>query len=201
MYVCGLDEAGRGPLCGPVTAGAVILPEEYNHPLYKDSKKLTEKKRRLIAEEIRGSSHPWGIGWASHREIDSMNIHNATLLAMTRAWEDLVRRSGASQLEIILEQGLAILVDGKFVPPIPGFTGEILPVVKGDQLVTAISAASILAKTERDAWLDDWCTENDQDDRYGLRKHKGYPTEFHRKKIAEYGPSEIHRLSFRLPQG
>lgn len=176
--VCGIDEAGRGPLAGPVCAAAVILPLDCQIEGLNDSKKLTEKKREALFPLIQEKAVAWGVGWASTQEIDELNILRATFLAMGRAVEAL---SVAPQWA---------LVDGNRMPPlsIPGET-----VVKGDAQCASIAAASILAKVSRDRLLEEW-------DRlypaYGFGKHKGYGTKAHYEAIAKYGVLPIHRHSF-----
>ncbi len=181
MYtVCGIDEAGRGPLAGPVTAAAVILPPDFPFGILDDSKALSEKKRFEALSVILEQSLSFGIGWAWPSEIDRLNIHNATLLAMQRAY---------GELDTEAEK---VFVDGKFVPilPVPAEA-----VVKGDMKIREIQAASILAKTARDRWMIrySWI-----DGRYGFEKHKGYPTKEHRRRCIENGLSPIHRKSFKI---
>lgn len=176
--VCGIDEAGRGPLAGPVCAAAVILPLDCFIPGLNDSKKLTEKKREALFPVICEQAVAWGIGWASAQEIDEINILQATFLAMKRAVEELK-----------LQPGWA-LVDGNRMPPlaIPGET-----VVKGDAQCASIAAASILAKVSRDRLLREWDERYPQ---YGFGKHKGYGTKAHYEAIRQYGLLPIHRRSF-----
>jgi len=178
--LCGIDEAGRGPLAGPVTAAAVILPADFPRGILADSKALSPRRRREAAVVIREKALAWGIGWASHEEIDAVNIHRATLLAMARAVEALSMRPDQ------------LLVDGLFCPScgIPGRA-----IVKGDATVPEIMAASILAKTARDAWMEDY---SKKEPAYGFDKHKGYPTAEHRRILLALGPSAIHRRSFRV---
>lgn len=178
--VCGVDEAGRGPLAGPVTAAAVILPAEFPGGLLADSKVLSAKRRAAAAAVIREKAVAWCVGWATHEEIDELNIHGATLLAMSRAVRGLAVRPAK------------VLVDGLYCPD-TGIPSE--SVVKGDATVPAIMAASILAKTARDAWMDGYARI---DPRYGFDRHKGYPTVEHRRLVLRLGPSRIHRRSFRV---
>ncbi len=181
MYsVCGIDEAGRGPLAGPVTAAAVILPPDFPFTILDDSKALSEKRRYEVLSVILETAVDTGIGWAWPEEIDRVNIHNATLLAMKRAFEELKTLPGM------------VYVDGKFVPDVPA---PAKAVVKGDMKIREIQAASILAKTARDRWMIrySWI-----DSRYGFEKHKGYPTKEHRSRCSEIGLSVIHRKSFRI---
>ena len=178
--VCGIDEAGRGPIAGPVTAGAVILPLEFPYEILDDSKALSEKKRESAAEIIMEKSIAFGLGWVWPSEIDSINIHNASLLAMKYAYENLKIKADF------------VMVDGKFIPDI---ATEAVAIVKGDMKIREIQAASILAKSARDRWMIrySWI-----DDRYGFERHKGYPTKDHRLRCMEYGISYIHRKSYKI---
>jgi ribonuclease HII len=184
MLLCGVDEAGRGPIAGPVTAAAVILPGDFPLGVLADSKALTPLRRERAAELIRERALAWSTGWAGPEEIDRLNIHHATLLAMARALERLELRPDL------------VLVDGLFTPPVD------LPcraVVRGDGIVPAIMAASIIAKTLRDRWMRLYAR---REPRYGFECHKGYPTQAHRQRVREFGLSPIHRRSFRiLPPG
>jgi ribonuclease HII len=181
--ICGLDEAGRGPLAGPVCAAAVILPPDFPRNLLGDSKKLTAAQRETAMRAIYQGALAWGIGWASSIEIDEINILQASLLAMKRAFRELRPAS------LIPDEAIA---DGLYTPDI-GVPCRAL--VRADSLVPEVMAASILAKTARDrvmirySWLYN---------EYGYDKHKGYPTKAHRDAIARYGPSPIQRLSFRV---
>jgi len=179
--VCGIDEAGRGPLAGPVSAAAVILPEGYSSTLLKDSKKLSPSAREKAREEIYRSALAWGIGWASVSEIDEINILRASLLAMKRAFAAL---DWKPQVKI------RVVVDGLFVPDIP-VSCEAL--IKADNSVPAVMAASILAKTARDRLMGYYSVFYPE---YGYEKHKGYPTKAHREAIHQWGPSPIQRMSF-----
>ena len=180
MLICGIDEAGRGPIAGPVTAAAVILSKEFPTALLGDSKKLRPKARQSAARIIRVQSLAWSTGWAWPEEIDHLNIHRATLLAMIRALRNLK-----------LQPDL-VLVDGRFTPPIQIACRAI---VKGDDKIPAIMAASIIAKTERDRWMKQYALiESD----YHFEKHKGYLTQQHREIIRKLGLSPIHRKSFRI---
>ncbi len=178
--VCGIDEAGRGPLAGPVTAGAIILPKDFPFYILDDSKALSQKKRDAAFTIILEKAVSLGLGWVWPSEIDRINIHNAALLAMKRAY---------SELKIKADY---ILIDGKFIPEI---AGQASAVVKGDQKIREIQAASILAKTARDRWMIrySWI-----DPRYGFEKHKGYPTKLHRQRCRDFGISYIHRKSFKI---
>jgi len=178
--VAGVDEAGRGPLAGPVTAAAVIAPDGWSLEGLDDSKKLTEAARAHLALQIQGDPRIlWAVGWASPEEIDRINILQATFLAMRRALEGLA------------EPPAAVTVDGN--ARIAGLAIPQLPVVGGDGRIAAIAAASILAKTARDAWME---TQHDLHPGYGFAIHKGYPTPVHLHALAELGPCSIHRRSF-----
>lgn len=176
--VCGCDEAGRGPLCGPVVAAAVILPRDIDIPGLNDSKKLTEKKREALFEVIKEKAIAYGVAEASPEEIDEINILNASMLAMRRAVEALSVPADFA------------LIDGNCSR---GFSIPTETVVKGDSLSMSIAAASILAKVTRDRG----CAELDRlYPEYGIAKHKGYPTKEHMDAVRAYGPSPIHRKTF-----
>ena len=179
--LCGIDEAGRGPLAGPVAAAAVILPADFPVELLADSKRLTPARRDELEVLIVTRAVAWGIGWASHIEIDALNILRASHLAMRRALVATgypVRR---------------VVVDGSIMPDL-GVPGSAL--VRADATVPAVMAASILAKTARDRWMVHYATI---EPRYEFARHKGYPTPLHARLIREFGPSAIHRHSFRTP--
>ncbi len=176
--VCGVDEAGRGPLAGPVCAAAVILDPNRPIPGLKDSKKLSAANRVRLAEEIRHHALAWSVAWASVEEIDRLNILNASLLAMQRAVQTL-----AVPAELAL-------VDGNRCPVL---TIPARAIVRGDALEPCISAASILAKTERDKEMRRLADIHPQ---YGFERHAGYPTPEHLSALAKHGPSAQHRLSF-----
>lgn len=179
LIVCGVDEAGRGPLAGPVFAAAVILDDARPIAGLMDSKKLSEKRRDKLALEIREKAAAWAIAQASVEEIDGINILRASLLAMRRAVEALTIRPQE------------VWVDGLHCPD----TG--LPskaIVQGDSSVAAISAASILAKTARDAAM---MTLHERYPHYGFDGHKGYPTAAHIAALKMHGVSDVHRKSFR----
>ncbi len=185
--LCGLDEAGRGPLAGPVFAACVILKPGAEIPGLNDSKKLTEKRREAIFEEILGGGLAWfGIGSASPEEIDRINILQATFLAMNRAFDQMLAGEGVP--EEFLPQ--LALVDGNRDPGLPI---ETRTVVKGDGRSAAIAAASVLAKVSRDRWMLELDALYPQ---YQLAKHKGYPTRLHYELITKHGISPIHRRSF-----
>ncbi len=176
--ICGVDEAGRGPIAGPVFAAAVILDPSRPIEGLRDSKKLSEKKRRNLAIKIREKALAWSIAACSVEEIDRMNILNATMLAMKKAVETLS-----------VTPTLA-LIDGNRCPVLAIRTEAI---IKGDDKVDAISAASILAKTARDAAL---LNLHEQYPQYAFNQHKGYPTALHLKRLKQYGISPFHRTSY-----
>ena len=177
--VCGIDEAGRGPWAGPVTAGAVILGRDHAIEGLTDSKKLSEKKREKLEPIIKAQAIAWGLGWASPEEIDRLNIRQATHLAMRRA------------VKALSTQPSYALVDGNDMPSGLGCKGE--TIIKGDLKEPAISAASILAKTARDRLL----VELDENyPGYGFAGHKGYGTAAHSEALSSLGPCEAHRMSF-----
>jgi len=176
--VCGVDEAGRGPLAGPVFAAAVILPYGIDIPDLNDSKKLTEKTRDKLYSEIIETAIDYGIGTADHKEIDEHNILKATFLAMNRAVDALRTKPGIA------------LVDGNRDPLLKCRSRCI---VGGDSKSASIAAASILAKVSRDRFMEQIAVEYPQ---YAFEKHKGYGTKLHYEKLLEYGPSEIHRATF-----
>ncbi len=181
--VCGLDEAGRGPLAGPVYAGAVILPDGYIPEGLNDSKKLSEKKREALFVEITENALAWSFGTASPEEIDEINILNASMLAMKRAVEALNVRPEF------------LLVDGNVAR---GFDQPALAVIKGDAKSPSIAAASIIAKVLRDRE----CLKMDEEyPQYGFAGHKGYPTKAHFEAIEKHGVSPIHRKSFLKKRG
>lgn len=176
--ICGVDEAGRGPLAGPVYAAAVILDPTRPIPGLKDSKKLSEQARVRLAGEIRAHALAWSVAWASEAEIDQLNILHATMLAMRRAVLDLAPAARMA------------LIDGNRCPdlPIPARA-----IVKGDASEPCISAASILAKTDRDKEMRRLA---DIYPVYGFDRHAGYPTPEHLAALKCHGPSPIHRKSF-----
>ncbi|NLM69713.1 MAG: ribonuclease HII [Firmicutes bacterium] len=184
-YVAGVDEAGRGPLAGPVVAAAVVLPQEIDLQEIKDSKKLTAKRRRELADQIYEIGLV-GIGTATHTEIDQLNILQATFLAMQRAVAKL-------QTQINLD---FCIVDGN--QTIPGLFIRQQAVVKADASCSAVAAASIVAKVYRDALMQEYDLQYPE---YGFAQHKGYPTKRHLAALAEYGPSPIHRISFARVKG
>jgi ribonuclease HII len=179
LLVCGVDEAGRGPLAGAVYAAAVILDEARPIAGLNDSKKLSEKKRERLALEIRERAAAWAIASASVEEIDRINILRASLLAMQRA------------VAALSVQPHEVWADGLHLPD-TGLPGR--AIVKGDSTVAAISAASILAKTARDAEM---LTLHEVFPQYGFADHKGYPTEAHIEALRRHGACPQHRRSFR----
>lgn len=179
LLICGVDEAGRGPLAGPVSAAAVILDPTRPIAGLADSKKLSEKQRDLLAPLIRERALAWAVAYAEVDEIDQLNILQATLLAMRRA---------VLALPIQPQQ---VLVDGLYCPQ-TGIPSE--AIVKGDSKVAAISAASILAKTARDELM---LKLHQQYPQYGFDAHKGYPTAAHIEALQMHGVSDVHRRSFR----
>lgn len=176
--VCGCDEAGRGPLCGPVVAAAVILPCDFPIEGLNDSKKLSEKKREQLYTLITENAIAYGIAEASPAEIDEINILNASMLAMRRAVEKLTVPADFA------------LIDGNCSR---GFNIPTETIIKGDAKSASVAAASILAKVTRDRL----CAEQDKlYPEYGIAKHKGYPTKEHMEAVRKYGPSPIHRITF-----
>lgn len=178
QLICGVDEAGRGPLAGPVCAGAVILPKDLEIPGLTDSKKLTDKKRRELLPVIQEQAIAYGIGFASQQEIDEINILQATFLAMQRALDQLTVRPDLA------------LIDGNRAKD---FGLPVKTVVKGDSLSANIAAASILAKVTRDNLMQEMAESYPQ---YGFEIHKGYGTKAHYAALREFGASPIHRMSF-----
>jgi len=182
IWICGVDEAGRGPLVGAVVAGAVVL--DPNNPIegLKDSKKLTPAKREFLYEQIMEKAKAWGVGEASPTEIDEVNILQATMLAMRRAIEDLTTRLGNWPDKA--------LIDGNRCPELP-IAAE--AIVKGDSKEPAISAASIIAKVTRDRQMQ---LLHERYPEYGFAQHMGYPTEAHFAALKQYGACDQHRRSF-----
>lgn len=181
LIEAGCDEAGRGCLAGSVYAAAVILPKDYDNPLLNDSKKLTEKRRRVLRDQIVRDAVAWAVGVVTPEEIDKINILNASFLAMHRALDQLAVRPEA------------VIVDGNRFNPyrdLPYTT-----IVKGDGKYQSIAAASILAKTFRDEYMDSLANEYPY---YDWQKNKGYPTKAHREGIRDHGPSPYHRMSYNL---
>ena len=178
QIICGVDEAGRGPLAGPVCAAAVILPPNIEISGLNDSKKLTDKKRRELFTIIKEKAVSYGIAFASHTEIDDINILQATYLAMERAIAQLSVRPDLA------------LIDGNRAKD---FGIPVQTVIHGDSLSASIAAASILAKVTRDDYMEQMAKEYPQ---YGFEIHKAYGTKAHYAALAEFGPSPIHRKTF-----
>ena len=176
--ICGVDEAGRGPLAGPVCAAAVILPQDLEIEGLNDSKKLTEKRREALYDVIIENAVAYGIAFASEKEIDKINILQATFLAMRRAVE---------QLSVTPDM---VLVDGNREPELPV---PLKTIIKGDSLSANIAAASILTKVTRDRYMMEQDTIYPQ---YGFAVHKGYGTKAHYAALTEHGVCPIHRMSF-----
>jgi len=178
--ICGIDEAGRGPWAGPVTAGAVILDPSRPIEGLTDSKKLSEAKRAALEPLIKENALAWGLGWASPEEIDALNIRQANHLAMRRA------------VEALGVEPSAIIIDGNDVPE--GLPCAARAIVKGDLTEPAISAASILAKTARDRLMVELDTVHPG---YGFARHKGYGTKAHSEALMRLGRCAAHRQSFK----
>jgi len=178
MWIAGVDEAGRGPLAGPVVAAAVILPEDYDIQYLRDSKTLSEKRREEVFREIQSSAVAVGVGQASTAEIDEINILHASMLAMKRAVNNLSVRPGE------------VLCDGNRCPDLDI---QCSAIVKGDAKIPCISAASIIAKVTRDRIMRELHAHHPE---YGFDRHKGYPTELHRIALEKFGPIAEHRRSF-----
>ena len=179
QYIAGIDEAGRGPLAGPVVSAAVILPSSFTCPGINDSKKLSEKKRDVFFPLISEQALAVGIGIADHTEIDQINILQASLLSMKRAVQDLTQSPDF------------LLIDGKFT------IESDLPqqaIVKGDSKSISIAAASIIAKVTRDRIMKELHKTYPL---YNFHRHKGYPTKAHKQAIIEHGPCPVHRRSFK----
>lgn len=199
----GVDEAGRGPLAGPVCAAAVILHEDHPIEGLADSKTLSAKRRNVLAPLIKTRSQAWGIGWASVQEIDEIDILRATFLAMARAVQDCLMRLCSARHEWVSAEDPALIaclqvqVDGNRSPG--AFSGPwrwpyaTETIVKGDQKVACISAASILAKTARD---EEMHRLDALFPRYGFAQHAGYGTAAHLQALRQHGPCEVHRKSF-----
>lgn len=176
--VCGVDEAGRGPLAGPVCAAAVVLPKGLILEGVNDSKKLTEKKREALFDVITEQALDWSVAFATVEEIEEINILNASMLAMKRAVEGLKNPVDFA------------IIDGNRKPPLEI---DCEAVVKGDAKSMSVAAASILAKVSRDRILRQYAVDYPQ---YGFEKHKGYGTKVHVEALKKYGPCEVHRPSF-----
>ena len=184
--IIGTDEAGRGPLAGPVYAAAVALPPDFPVEILNDSKKMTKKARERTESVIKEKALAWAVASVGPEEIDRINILNAALKAMTISCEEV-----ADKLRTMGYEDFEVLADGNRMPPVS------LPcrtVVKGDSKIHQIMAASILAKTGRDRYMLEAAEKWPQ---YGFEKHKGYPVASHYRAIKEYGPCPIHRLTFK----
>jgi ribonuclease HII len=180
--VAGVDEVGRGALCGPVFAGAVVLGRGFDAAGLDDSKRLTRRQRETLADRIRSEAEAWALGTAEPREIDRLNILGATHLAMQRALSGLPARPDLA------------LVDGL---PAKGINVPQRAIVKGDALSVSIAAASIVAKVARDSVMREW---DERCPGYGLSRNMGYGSQGHREALRRLGPSEIHRRSFQGTQ-
>jgi len=188
MHIIGVDEAGRGPLAGPVVAAAVMFKLEDKILEVKDSKMLSAQKREYLYDLILKRAQAVGIGMASVDEIDQINILQASLLAMKRAVEDL-NLNNLNNLNYLLGP-IEVLVDGN---KLPCWAYDSRAIIQGDKKILEISAASIVAKVTRDRLMLDL---NNRYPAYGFSKHMGYPTKYHVEKLAEHGPCEVHRKSF-----
>lgn len=182
LYVAGIDEAGRGPLAGPVTAAAVVLPSGYSHNEINDSKQLSEKKREALYDEIRTVAVAYSVVSVGPRRIEALNIREATKLAMRLCARRIITQLGGASVYFLVDGNMAIGSD---------FENE--PIIKGDEKVLAIAAASILAKVTRDSLMQ---SLHQIFPSYGFGIHKGYPTKLHRDKIRELGPTRFHRRTF-----
>ena len=183
LVEAGCDEAGRGPLAGPVFAAAVILPKDFHHPLLNDSKKMTEKARELLRPIIEREAIAWAVEEVSAEEIDTINILNASIAGMQRA----VRK-----LSVKPE---FLLIDGNRFKPFDDYRYQCI--VKGDAKFTSIAAASVLAKTYRDEYMRKWAQEHPQ---YGWERNMGYPTKEHIEAIRRHGYTPEHRKSFHVKE-
>jgi len=183
LVEAGCDEAGRGPLAGPVFAAAVILPEGFSHPLLNDSKKMTARNRLVVREVIEKEAVAWAVEAVSAEEIDSINILNASIAGMQRAVRHLAVRPDF------------LLIDGNRFKPFDGY--QYACVVKGDARFAPIAAASVLAKTYRDEYMEKLAKQYPQ---YGWERNMGYPTKEHVDAIAKYGYTEHHRKSFHVKE-
>ncbi len=177
-HICGIDEAGRGPLCGPVVAGAVILPKHCDILFINDSKKLSEKMRDVLYDEISKGAVAWGVGIVSPERIDEINILQATYEAMRIAIDNLKVKP-----DILLNDAVTI----------PNVDIEQVPIVKGDAKSQSIAAASIMAKVTRDRIMQQY---DELYPEYGFARHKGYGTKAHIEALKEFGPCPIHRRTF-----
>ena len=177
----GTDEAGRGCLSGPVVAAAVILPENFHHDLLNDSKQISEKKRQELRPYIEEHALAFGVAFVDHKEVDEINVLQASITGMQRSIEQLS------------PQPAFIIVDGNKFKPYKEIPHE--TIIKGDAKFMSIAAASVLAKTYRDEYMEKIHQEYPQ---YNWKKNKGYPTKEHRNAIREFGPTPYHRMTFKL---
>lgn len=184
LVEAGCDEAGRGPLAGPVVAAAVILPKDYQNESLNDSKKLTRRKREWLKVEIEKEALAWGVSFVDNQKIDEINILNASFLAMHEA---------IGQLN---EKPELLLIDGNRFTPYPEIPHQCI--IKGDGKYLSIAAASVLAKTYRDQLMEKLAIQHPE---YGWENNAGYPTRAHREAIEKFGPTPYHRKSFRLLPG
>lgn len=184
LVEAGCDEAGRGPLAGPVVAAAVILPKDYQNESLNDSKKLTRRKREWLKVEIEKEALSWGVSFVDNQKIDEINILNASFLAMHEA---------IGQLN---EKPELLLIDGNRFTPYPEIPHQCI--IKGDGKYLSIAAASVLAKTYRDQLMEKLAIQHPE---YGWENNAGYPTRAHREAIEKFGPTPYHRKSFRLLPG
>lgn len=190
--ICGIDEAGRGPLAGPVTAAAVILPDDFEIELLNDSKKLSEKKRNALEILIKEKCIAWSVSHIPHNVIDEINILNASLLAMKNAYESLVTPNG----NIFSGEVNKIIVDGIYFPKLNvNEKIECVAKIKADATEPSVMAASILAKTARDKLMIEYSKIYPE---YQYEKHKGYPTKLHKEICKKIGPSPIQRRTFKI---
>lgn len=176
--ICGVDEAGAGPLAGPVYAAAVILPRGLTLPYLNDSKKVTPRRREILFDQIREQAIAYAIAWADEKEIDAINILNARMLAMDRAIKMLNPAADFALIDGNRNQGIELQNE---------------MVVHGDARSASIAAASILAKVSRDRFMVELAEQYPQ---YAFEKHKGYPTKLHYERLRQYGPSPVHRKTF-----
>lgn len=176
--ICGVDEAGAGPLAGPVYAAAVILPRRLTLPYLNDSKKVTPRRREILFDQIREQAVAYAIAWADEKEIDEINILNARMLAMDRAIKLLEPAADFALIDGNRNQGIELQNE---------------MVVHGDARSASIAAASILAKVSRDRFMVALAEQYPQ---YAFEKHKGYPTKLHYERLRQYGPSPVHRKTF-----
>lgn len=202
MKTLGFDEVGRGCLCGPVTAACVMFPHnvDFNTNIFEDSKSISLQKRNVLAKLIR-TKCMWGLGWVYPHNIDKINIHNASLLAMQNAFINIVSYMQSTQNPRERKynaKDFYALIDGKYCPILKINNVQVTTkaIIKGDTLINEIKAASILAKTTRDAHIT---LLGNAFPYYGLSAHKGYPTSYHKKAIELYGINSSYRKSFKLP--